>query len=274
MEVDVILLPTLHTVRPGSVAIVIDTLRFTTTVCQALQSGAQHVCARPEIEEIRQLSENDTQENLRCGERQCKPIEGFHLGNSPLEYTRDSVEGKGLYFTTTNGTRAIESAESASEIWLAALVNRRAICEKAMQLEQKSSESSPRMEIVCAGTEGHIAFEDVLAAGAILDELTQRSEIEFGSDSAQIAWSTWRSIEAAFDNDENADRFETLLESALRSALGGIHLIETGFTSDIQFAAQLDTIDLVPSNQALETHHDWRTFTTTSPHSESAEAIQ
>ena len=46
-------------------------------------------------------------------------IEGFTLGNSPREYTPNSIGGKTLVFTTTNGTRAMLHARLADDIsWL------------------------------------------------------------------------------------------------------------------------------------------------------------
>ena len=44
---------------------------------------------------------------LLAGERRCCTIPGFDLGNSPREFTRETVEGKTILITTTNGTRAL-----------------------------------------------------------------------------------------------------------------------------------------------------------------------
>ncbi|MDX1930109.1 MAG: 2-phosphosulfolactate phosphatase, partial [Pirellulaceae bacterium] len=70
-----------------TLAVVIDTLRFTSTACVALAAGATSVCVAAEVETARQLANQLGGRSLLCGERHCHRIEGFQLGNSPFEYT-------------------------------------------------------------------------------------------------------------------------------------------------------------------------------------------
>ena len=82
----------------GSVAVVIDVLRATTTVISALHAGAKCVVPLLEIEETfhlkrkilegsdpRFVPEPKEADLLLGGERQGKRIDGFDLGNSPQE---------------------------------------------------------------------------------------------------------------------------------------------------------------------------------------------
>ena len=79
----------------GRTAIVVDVLRATTTVVAACAAGCARVipvadpCAARE--RARQFPPAEV---LLAGERGGEPIAGFHLGNSPLEFTADRVRGK------------------------------------------------------------------------------------------------------------------------------------------------------------------------------------
>lgn len=244
MKIRVALLPQLLSPNWNSsptIAIVIDTLRFTTTACQALSNGASHVHIAGDVQEAKSIAAKDPLNSrsasrvLLCGERHCRPIEGFDLGNSPYEYTRERIADRHLVFTTTNGTRAISAVQAAQQIWLAANVNRRAVCHA---LGESNADTA---WIVCAGTDGEVAVEDMLTAGAIL-ELTQARVV---GDAAHLVLAAWRDVlrtgEARSDlNAELTQRFQ--------QASGGRNLVQSGYTKDLDFAAQFDTIASVPKN--------------------------
>ena len=108
-ELSVHLLPELVSAEQlrGGVAVVIDVLRASTTLIQALASGATAVYPVAEVDEARELAEAFRGERvLLGGERGGRPIPGFDLGNSPCEYTPEVCRGARVIFTTTNGTRA------------------------------------------------------------------------------------------------------------------------------------------------------------------------
>ena len=87
----------------------------------ALNNGCKKVIPVREVEEAMNLAEQDKENNLLGGERDGIKLEGFHFSNSPLDYTKEAVEGKILIMTTTNGTRAIKNSESADMILIAAM---------------------------------------------------------------------------------------------------------------------------------------------------------
>ena len=95
------------------------------------------------------------------GERRGKRIEGFDLGNSPAEYTPEAVGGRRVFITTTNGTRALHHARLARRVVVGAFVNLSAVV--------ASVRDEPRVDILCAGTDGSETREDILAAGAIVE---------------------------------------------------------------------------------------------------------
>ena len=110
MRVDLVFSP--QALAPGALAgrtaLVIDVLRASTTIVTALANGARALipCLGPE-EARERLQGFASGEALLGGERGARRLSGFALGNSPLEYTSEEVKGKTIFFTTTNGTRAL-----------------------------------------------------------------------------------------------------------------------------------------------------------------------
>jgi 2-phosphosulfolactate phosphatase len=217
----------------GSAVVVIDVLRATTTIATALAAGARKVIPCQEVEEAREVAAKlPAGSVLLGGERAGTPIAGFDLGNSPLEYTPARVAGKTLVFTTTNGTRALRHARLAKAIFCGAFVNLSAIADHLR--------GEPRIDLLCAGTDGQVTAEDVLFAGmlanriASLDQRRGRKR-DFG-DAAAIAMAFHESV-----GSSERSRFRVLCES-----LGGRNLIELGMTPDIRYAAQLNRHRLAP----------------------------
>ncbi|HXG13082.1 MAG TPA: 2-phosphosulfolactate phosphatase [Gemmataceae bacterium] len=210
----------------GGVAVVIDVLRATTTIVHALAAGCTAVRPCAEVEEARALADRMRAGRvLLGGERGGVPLPGFDLGNSPREYTAAVCRGQTLVLTTTNGTHALLRAAEADRVLLAAFVNYSAVCEQLRQ------ETRP-IHIVCAGTEGEVALEDTLLAGALVDDLSEAGELRL-NDSARLAW----------DCFEHHGR---VLQGALEVSRGGAILRGLGYIEDIQAAAQVDQFTLVP----------------------------
>lgn len=248
----VVLLPQLadpEQMAATKMAVVIDTLRFTTTACQALQAGAAEVLAVGEVAEAFRVKATLPENTLLCGERHCTPIEGFDLGNSPLEYTPEAVAGKRLIFTTTNGTKAVAAASHVEQIALGALTNRTAVCQRITRLPAGS-----RITIVCSGTDGHVAMEDVLAAGAILAAQSDQAQMPLQpvGDSALLALAAWQAIAPKTHQPPTSDPQNTELQNTINHIeaefgkyLGGANLVTSGYAADLAFAAQVDSSECV-----------------------------
>ena len=215
----------------GSIAIVIDVLRASTTVVHALAHGATRVAPFETVEAARLAASDCSSDSaLLAGERRGVAVEGFDLGNSPLACSRETVGGKSIFFTTTNGTRALAKTTAAGRILVGAFVNHAAIVQELTSYEGQ-------VVLVCAGTDGQISAEDVLFAGA----LTSAMNDAWGGnvaidDPARIAMDFYRA------NSENHAR---LLET-VRQSRGGQNLIRLGFDDDIVCAASLDLFSIVP----------------------------
>ncbi len=155
MTLDVLFTPaglTLAEVQ-GRTVFVIDVLRATTSMCAALSSGAKAILPVAATEEALRLAQTlGSDDVLLAGERNCTRIEGFHLGNSPLEMTEAAVRGKTLILTTTNGTKALLACQGAAAVYPACAGNLSLAAERA----REALERDEPVLLVCAGREGAV----------------------------------------------------------------------------------------------------------------------
>jgi 2-phosphosulfolactate phosphatase len=146
----------------GPVGIVVDVLRATSTIVQALASGYRRVLCCAEVDEALALRE-EVSDAVLAGERLAASIPGFDLGNSP----RDFLEPRGetLILTTTNGTRAVIAAAARCDaVLLGSLLNLDAVAAAACA-------GGEDVTVVCAGVEGERALDDAYCAGRIAELL-------------------------------------------------------------------------------------------------------
>jgi 2-phosphosulfolactate phosphatase len=114
---------------------------------------------------------------LLCGETNCLAPPGFDLGNSPRQFRRDEHAGRTMFLSTTNGTRAILASRSAARVLMGALVNSAAVARRCVA-------EGLDVTLLCAGTNGAIAKEDLLGAGAVLSHVGDATLV---SDTARLA---------------------------------------------------------------------------------------
>ena len=115
--------------------VVIDMLRATSVIITAMNNGCKGVIPVLTVDAAAEIVRNSKEEFMLGGERDALKIEGFHYSNSPLEYTRDTIEGKTLVMTTTNGTKAIKGCTGASSILIGAMLNAKAIAKKNSRIK-------------------------------------------------------------------------------------------------------------------------------------------
>lgn len=159
MRVDVAFTPDQPASAP--VGIVVDVLRATSTIVQALDSGYRRVLCCAEVEEA--LALRDEIGGVLAGERLAAAIPGFDLGNSP----RDFLEPRGdtLILTTTNGTRAVgAAARRCDAVLIGSLLNLDAVVGAARARGED-------VAVLCAGVDGDRALDDAYCAGRIADLL-------------------------------------------------------------------------------------------------------
>src|SRR6056297_2184178 len=148
----------------GATAVVVDLLRATSTIVAALSAGARGIYPAASTEEALRLAQSlGREDTLLCGERKGVRIEGYDLGNSPAEFTRDVIADKRLVLDTTNGTSALLAVSEADRVFATSLVN--------LAATGRTLEGTDDVLIVCAGREGAFALEDAVCAGALIAEL-------------------------------------------------------------------------------------------------------
>jgi 2-phosphosulfolactate phosphatase len=206
--------------------VVIDVLRASSTIVAAIDSGVERIIPIADVETASRLvrpAERD--KKLLAGERKCLPVPGFDLSNSPEEFTPARVRDKTIVMTTSNGTRAIATAAKAGRIIICALTNMHAVA-AALRGERE-------IVVLCCGSEGSIAAEDLLCGGMLLASLDPDAPPESISDAARIA----RVI---------AEKFGADAEAFVRLSDDGRKLIELGFERDVVFCSRIGVSSRVP----------------------------
>lgn len=216
--IDVALAPQL--LGPCDVAVVIDVLRATSTATQALAAGYRRVLLADGLELARGMR---GPRRVLAGERRCAMPEGFDLGNSPRGVRR--ARGEELVLATTNGTpTVVAAARQAPQVLLGCLLNLDAVTEV---LRAASGDGRSDVLIVCAGTGGTVALEDVYVAGRLCSELQGERR-----DAARVAEAVARSYATPFD--------------ALAASENAAALRQGGLEQDISDCAAVSTLEVVP----------------------------
>ena len=200
--------------------IVIDVIRATSTISQALASGYSRVFCAAGIEDARSLRDT-LGDGVLGGERDAVRISGFDLGNSPREYLEPA--GETLILSTTNGTRAvIAAAQRCERVLIASLLNLPAVVEAARAHGEDAL-------VVCAGVQGTMNLDDSYVAGRIVELLGwERTD---AAEAAARLIGTWGDAEEAF-----------------RASKSGRNLLENApeLEPDIPFCAREGVLDVVP----------------------------
>jgi 2-phosphosulfolactate phosphatase len=227
----------------GCACVVFDILRATSTFVTALHHGAAGIIPVGEIEAALALRRKDPS-LLLAGERDGVRIRAaqtggtdFDFGNSPREFTRAKIAGRTIVSTTTNGTRALQACAGADRVLAGAFLN---LSATANFLYRKNP---GKVLLICAGTGDDVADEDVLAAGALIENIQhspsniQHPEIGGGNVNLDSASST--ALEKYLS--AKAD----LLAAMGRARNGKRLLAMPELHDDVAFCAQRDVFPLV-----------------------------
>ena len=149
----------------GKTTVVIDVLRASSTIITALTNGAKEVVPVGTVEFAVKVSGGIFGgQTLLGGERNTKKIEGFALGNSPSEYTKEIVSGKSIVFYSTNGSRAIVKAKYSANLFVCSFNNLNALAKHLKKLNED-------VIILCSGNNNLFNLEDSVCAGMLINEL-------------------------------------------------------------------------------------------------------
>lgn len=229
MKVDVLLYPQALTnqVFLDKKVVVIDAFRATTTIVTALAHQAIEVIPVNEPAEAIALSRSiGVEECIIGGEQKGFKIDGFNLGNSPAEYSSDTIAGKKVILCTTNGTKAIKRAQGADEVLIGAFVNIQAVINYLKPVNQD-------VLIVCAGREQNVSMEDLTCAGMIIQGIIAADGRPELSDAAQVALFI-------------AERARAELTEFLRNTEHGRYLVQIGMGNDVDDCTVLNKYSILP----------------------------
>jgi 2-phosphosulfolactate phosphatase len=203
--------------------IVIDVLRATSTVCQALASGVERVLCVGEIDDARALAGPGV---ALAGERGNVRIAGFDYGNSPREFA-GQLPGSDpltvvttLVLTTTNGTRLLLAAAArCEEVVVASLLN--------LDAAVRAASGADEVAVLCAGVEGAFAIDDAYVAGRVAAALGGEPD------------------DAAIAAARIAGAFPTA-EAGIGGGISAANIRNAHLDDDIAFCARENVIDVVP----------------------------
>ncbi|MEO1021499.1 MAG: 2-phosphosulfolactate phosphatase [Bacteroidota bacterium] len=211
----------------GKTAVIIDVLRACSSMTTALHNGAKKIIPVADMGDASKIAQTmDAHDFLLCGEKNGVKIDGYHLGNSPLEYTEEAVKDKTLIFNTTNGTKAIKKSGLANHIYLGTFLNQKALVDELRDHDDE-------IILICSGWHGRQSIEDTLFAGAVIHDLYNGTLPVTARDGVKMAFGLYEQhksdIEAAIQASDHARRLQSL-----------------EVKKDIAFCCQVDTFSVLP----------------------------
>ncbi|MGL5202797.1 2-phosphosulfolactate phosphatase [Cetobacterium sp.] len=207
----------------GKNIVVIDVLRATSVMVTAFKNGAQSIFPFENIDDTKQACSLNNN-GLLAGERKGLKIEGFHFGNSPLDFTPEKIDGKNIFMTTSNGTRAIKNAKGYDNLYIASYLNLSAVANILLKDEKDTV-------ILCAGTDDEFSLDDALCAGMIVNKISEQIKIQTNDAtlSLQILANLSNNIKTTLENSKHYSYLKSI-----------------GYENDLEYCIQKDICNVVP----------------------------
>ncbi len=200
--------------------VVVDAYRASTTIAVLVSKGAR-VLPVASVEEAETAAVN-----LRVGERGSAKLPGFDFGNSPaVLQAADIPPGSRVALTTTNGTRVLEAAGGAPEVYTGSFVNARSVADELARL---ATTENREVVVVGCGWKGSRSSEDEAAAGAILHQLAELN-LDLDPRARRVVQAYKRRTKAVLKNNSAARRLKRL-----------------GYAGDLDFCLAENSIPVVP----------------------------
>lgn len=170
-----------------TIVVVVDVFRATTTMCVALENGANSIIPVATVEEAKEYKNKGY---LVGGERNVVKFEFGDFGNTPAEYSREKVCGKDIVISTTNGTHAVDMAVDCYCLVIGSFSNLNTVADFCISQNKD-------VLVLCAGWQDKFNLEDTLFGGALVEILVNKGKFIANFDSASVALSMW--MEAKLD---------------------------------------------------------------------------
>lgn len=217
----------------GRAVAVIDVLRASTSIAVALDNGARAIIPFENSEDAVSRAKAFERGDVRlAGERKSQPIPGFDLGNSPMQYTREAVDGKTILMATTNGTGAITATQGARDVIVSSYVNFSA----SMSMLRAALRTGTDVVLLCAGQDRRFALEDAACAGRFAHHISKRLTSITLNDGAQAC---------ILIDKKYGDNLMKLFDASAH----GRSLREAGFGDDLAVCAAVDSHAVLPVYQ-------------------------
>jgi len=215
----------------SDISIMVDAFRASTSITIAMDKFDQVIPAFTP-EEAKEIAKN--KDGILAGERMGAKIDGFDLGNSPVDIKNFNTDSNTLVLTTSNGTRILENMNST--ILIGCFINAKAVAEVSLKIAAKNKFS--HIDIVMAGWKGNFAIEDFLASGEILCWIYKKM-VESNSDESDFEISKYAqsAILASRDDEE--------VKKVIFNTRSAHSLKELGYKKDIDFSLQKNISDNV-----------------------------
>lgn len=245
----------------GGVAIVVDVIRATTTLCVLFDRGCRRVLLAPSVEAAL-AAKVARPAALLAGEVGGAAPLGFDLGNSPSEVSSREVREREVIFATTNGTRALRASVGAGVTLAGSLRNANAVAhvalacihngsasaqpeptsgaalQRAATSEARLDDGAPDLLVVCAGRGDRPAYDDTVCAGYLCRQVIELAraagEAPRLGEGARVALATVRDAGVS-------DLRDALAHSDAARAIARI-----GLARDLDWCAALDASHTVP----------------------------
>jgi Phosphosulfolactate phosphohydrolase and related enzymes len=212
-----------------SIVVIIDVLRATSTIAEALKNGAKSIIPVDSVSACINLGKQ--MDVITAGERDGKIAEGLTYGNTPFHYPPEFIKDKTLVLTTTNGTKLLHMAlaENAKAIITGSFPNLSAVCDYLVREKQN-------VILACAAWKDRINLEDTLFAGAVISKI--KDHFTINCDAAQMAETLYGKAKDdlyEFMKSKNASHYNRLMSF--------------GLEKDIRFCFEIDIANVLPVYQ-------------------------
>jgi len=209
----------------GKTVVVIDVLRACTVIPTAFDAGCKEIIPVKSIGDSSELlGKLDRDVLVLAGEREGYRVEGFDLGNSPFEFTKDVVGDKTVILASSNGSKALVLGAHGETCMAASFVNLSRIVEEVGSLKRDTV-------IICSGKLSRFALEDAICGGMMISRLSDL--VDSTNDAGMTANMLY-------------ERHKEDLVGVLRGCDHGQYLSSIGFTADIEYAARVDAFSILP----------------------------
>ena len=205
------------------IVVVIDVLRATSVICTAFHYGVKKIIPISSIEEASIYLKKGFHV---AAERKGEIVNGFKLGNSPLTYMNDDLEGQTLVITTTNVTKAIETDKDCKQLLIGSFLNLDALSNYLLQMNKN-------VLLLASGWQGKFCLEDTICAGAICDQLLKTNKFVSVNDTTVASKYLFQSAQSNY--------FGYLKASSHRKRLKKLKLNE-----DIKYCLTPNLTDVIP----------------------------